>query len=177
MVSFIVSLQEMEMQQMLELLKPLHQKLDAMQEEMTASHKEIMAKLDAHHEKIMACLGKTETTDLEANPEEMKSEEVHREVSKEDAVMKSSEAPKKRHRGRHLAAGNHYQPEGRTRGNCGSWKKLAVAGRRMARRTRVAWRKVYVVRKNKTRDKVARGTLKDGSSGRNVGRNRKASRE
>jgi hypothetical protein len=29
------------------------------------------AKLDAQHEKRMLCLGKTEATDLKANPEEM----------------------------------------------------------------------------------------------------------
>jgi hypothetical protein len=31
-----------------------------------------MAKLDAHHERMMACLGK-----MEANPEEMQSEAEH----------------------------------------------------------------------------------------------------
>jgi hypothetical protein len=34
----------------------------------------LKAKLDAHHERMMACLGKTEATDLEASPEEMESE-------------------------------------------------------------------------------------------------------
>jgi hypothetical protein len=48
---------------MLELLKTMHQKVDAMRGEMRASHKEIMAKYDAHHEKMMACLKKTEATD------------------------------------------------------------------------------------------------------------------
>jgi hypothetical protein len=28
----------------------------------------MMANLDAHHERMIACLGKTEATDLEANP-------------------------------------------------------------------------------------------------------------
>jgi hypothetical protein len=37
-------------------------------------HEEMMAKLDVHHEKMMACLGKMEATDFEANTEEMQSE-------------------------------------------------------------------------------------------------------
>jgi hypothetical protein len=48
-------------------------------------------------------LEKTEATDLEANPEEMKSDGVHQEVLEEDAAVKSFGALKKRHRGRHLS--------------------------------------------------------------------------
>jgi hypothetical protein len=90
----------------------------------------MMAKIDAHHEGMMACLGKAEATDLEANPEKMQSEAMHREVPKEEAAAKSSGALKKPHRGRQVAAGRCGQPEGRTRGNCGSRKKLAAAGRK-----------------------------------------------
>jgi hypothetical protein len=43
------------------------------------NHEEMMAKLYAHHEMMMACLGKTEATDLEENPEKIQSEAVHRE--------------------------------------------------------------------------------------------------
>jgi hypothetical protein len=44
---------------------------------------------------------KMEATDLKANPEEMESESEHREVPKEDAVVKPVRGRKKRHRDRH----------------------------------------------------------------------------
>jgi hypothetical protein len=62
-----------------------HEKMDTTLREMTADQEllkeEMLAKLDAHHErkmarmdsqleKMKACLGKMEATDLEANPEE-----------------------------------------------------------------------------------------------------------
>jgi hypothetical protein len=37
----------------------------------------MMDKLDAHHERMIACLGKTEATDLEVNPDEIQSEAEH----------------------------------------------------------------------------------------------------
>jgi hypothetical protein len=37
----------------------------------------MMAKMDFQLEKMEACLGKTEATDLEANPEEIESEVEH----------------------------------------------------------------------------------------------------
>jgi hypothetical protein len=86
------------------------------------------AELDAQHERMMACLRKTEATDLEINPVEMMSRmmaclgkmeamdlEVNpvemisiaerQELPKEDAVMKSSGALMKRHRDWNLTAG------------------------------------------------------------------------
>jgi hypothetical protein len=58
----------------------------------------MLAKLDAHHERVMAgmdsqleklevCLGKTEVADLEANSEEIESEAEHEEVPKEEAAV------------------------------------------------------------------------------------------
>jgi hypothetical protein len=38
---------------------------------MRATHKEMMVILDAHHERIMACVGRKEAMDQEANPEEI----------------------------------------------------------------------------------------------------------
>jgi hypothetical protein len=73
----------------------------------------------------MACLGKTEVTDLEANPEEMESEAEYREVPKEHAAVETGKAPNKRHRGWHLVAKRRQKPKERTRGNYGSRKKLA----------------------------------------------------
>jgi hypothetical protein len=53
-----------------------------------------------------------------------------------------------------------------TRGNCGSRKKLATAGRKMTHHTGVAWRKVHVIRKNQTKDKAGQGTSKRRMFGR-----------
>jgi hypothetical protein len=113
-----------------------------------SNHEEMIAKLDAFHERMMASLGKTEATDLEANPEEMQPEAMHREVPKKEAAAKYSGAVKKRHRGQHLAAGPRGQPEERTRGNFGSRKKLAAACRKMTRSAEEARFKAHVVRKN-----------------------------
>jgi hypothetical protein len=60
---------------------------------------QMMARLDAYHErmeamrdisleKMEACVGKTETMDFEANPEEIESKGEHEdEVPKEEAVV------------------------------------------------------------------------------------------
>jgi hypothetical protein len=95
----------------------------ARQEELRAIMKAQMASLvfqmDSHHEKIMACLGMTEATDLKANPEKMQSKAEHREVPKGHAAVETGSAPNKRHRGRNLAEERCRQPEELTRGNCG----------------------------------------------------------
>jgi hypothetical protein len=46
----------------------------------------------------------------ETNPEEMKSESVHEKVPRKVEAVKSFGALKKRHRGRHLAAGRRGKP-------------------------------------------------------------------
>jgi non-ribosomal peptide synthetase component E (peptide arylation enzyme) len=56
--------------------------MDAHQAKMDADNEEMMVKLNAEHERIMSCLGKTEATNFKANPEEMQSEAEHREVPK-----------------------------------------------------------------------------------------------
>jgi uncharacterized membrane protein (DUF106 family) len=43
--------------------------LKAMQEMMDAYQAKILAAMDANHKEMVACLGKTEARDLEANPE------------------------------------------------------------------------------------------------------------
>jgi hypothetical protein len=52
--------------------------------------------------------------DLEANPEEIKYVAVHKEVLKEEAVLKTIRALKKRHGDRHLAVRRHGLPKKRT---------------------------------------------------------------
>jgi hypothetical protein len=51
--------------------------------------KRMMAKMDSWLEKMEACLEKTETTDSEANPEEIGFEWEHQEVPKEEAVLET----------------------------------------------------------------------------------------
>jgi hypothetical protein len=101
----------MEKQQIMVMLKTMQEKKytnrEANQEEMRASHKEMMAILDAHHERMMACLGKTEATDQKTNPEENESVAELQEVPKEHAEVKPVKRLRKRHRGWNLAAEHH----------------------------------------------------------------------
>jgi hypothetical protein len=53
----------------------------------------------------IAILEIMEATDLKANPEEMQSESEYREVPKKDTLARPVRGRKKRHRGRHQAAG------------------------------------------------------------------------
>jgi hypothetical protein len=48
---------------------------------------------------------KMDATDLKANPVDMESKSEHRDIPKEDAVVKPVIEQKKKHRDRHLAAG------------------------------------------------------------------------
>jgi hypothetical protein len=89
----------------------------------------MMAKLDAHHKKMMARMDsqlekmdttileanreKMEATDLEANPEETESELENYEVPREGAAVENIGALEDQY----LA---------RTQGDGGSWKKLAA---------------------------------------------------
>jgi hypothetical protein len=71
------------------------------------NNKKRMATLDAHHKRIMACLGQMEATTEKTvpDPEMMQSVEEHQEVPREDAAVKSVKGRKKRHRGQKLTAG------------------------------------------------------------------------
>jgi hypothetical protein len=112
-----------------------------------------MAKMDAYEAKMLAtissCVGKAEGSGecKELNPDEMKSESEHREISKEDAVVKPVKGRKKRHRGQKLAAGRRGEPKELTRGDCGSQRKLAAACRKMSRSAAVAWHRRNFFRK------------------------------
>jgi hypothetical protein len=60
----------------------------------------------------------------------------------------------------HLATGPCGQLEERTQGNCGAWKKLATAGRKTTHHAGVAQHKGQIVKKNQTRNNIARGALR-----------------
>jgi hypothetical protein len=61
--------------------------------------------MDSQPEKIETCLGKTEDTDLEANPEEIESIAEQQKVPEEEGAMKAVGALKKRHGDGHLDVG------------------------------------------------------------------------
>jgi hypothetical protein len=81
----------------------------------------------------------------------MESKAEHQEVPTEDAIVKPVEGRKKRHRGRHLAAGRCGEPKELTRGHCGFQRKLAATCRKVSHRAAMAWRKRNVFRKIRTR--------------------------
>jgi hypothetical protein len=111
-------------------------RIDAHHAKTEANHKEIMAKLDAHHERMRASVDawRKETTACQEATEaclekakgptsvEMKSVSVHKEVPEEDAAVETGRELKKRHRGRHIAAGRSGK-KGRAQGNGGCRKK------------------------------------------------------
>jgi hypothetical protein len=123
--------------------------------------------VNAWQEETTGCQEATETyrEKMEANPEEIEFETEHEKVPKEDAAVNPAGALKKRHRGRHPAAGRRGQPKERTRGICGSRKKLDAARRWMARRAGEARRKGYG-RHGQGLDNVARGTPKGRTFGK-----------
>jgi hypothetical protein len=110
-----------------------------LEEKMDNYRKKRIAILDDYHEGIMACLGKTEATDFKVNPEEMQPVTGHQEVSLKDTVVKPVRGLKTQCMGRKSTAGGRGEPKELTRGNCGSWRKLSAACRKMSHRAKVVW--------------------------------------
>jgi hypothetical protein len=96
---------------------------------LASHHERMMASMDSQLEKMEAYLGKTEDMNLEANPEEMKSEAENEEVLKEEATVKTFRVLKERYRDRYLVIRSRGQLKKQTQGNCGSRKKLAAVCR------------------------------------------------
>jgi hypothetical protein len=71
-------------------LKQMKEEIMVGLETMIQNQEKMMARLDAHHERMMvrmkASLEKTETRDLEANPEETESESEHAKVPQVDLL-------------------------------------------------------------------------------------------
>jgi hypothetical protein len=121
--------------QLLAKVKTIQEMMDDRQEKMkvqvgsltfqnNVNQEKLMAKMDAQLEKMVACPGKTEATDLEATPEEIESEVIHKEVPKEKATVKTVRALKKQYRDWHLAIRYHGQLKKWTQtvvGPGGSW--------------------------------------------------------
>jgi hypothetical protein len=98
-------------------------------EETTSADMKACQEATACNEATEAALEKTEP-----DSGMMQSVGEHREVSKEDAIVKPVKGRKKRHRGRKLVAGKHGDPKELTREICGSRRKLAAACRNVSRR-------------------------------------------
>jgi hypothetical protein len=98
----------------------LEAKIEANQAKMDVNPKEMkeemLAKMEINQERMMACLGKMEATNLEANPEEIESVAVHEEVPKQETTVKSFGALKKWQRGQILAAWCRGKPKEWTQG-------------------------------------------------------------
>jgi hypothetical protein len=146
------------------------EKMDDGQEEMKAqmasrteaNHKKFMGAMEATHERMFSCLEKTETRleCKEPTSEDMESGAEHREVPKKLVAVKPIGGLRKQHRGQNLAIECHQEQEGRTRGNCGSRKKLVATGRKITLRAGV------VRRKGHGRNIIARGAPKRRTLGR-----------
>jgi hypothetical protein len=125
-----------------------HSRLDNAANRLTAllerkiqnNHERMMARMDTQLEKIEACRGKTEATNLEANREEIEFKAEYEAVPREQVAVQTSGALKKRHGDWHLAVRRRGQPNKRTQGDGESRKKMAAACE-MTRRSIPAHRK------------------------------------
>jgi hypothetical protein len=88
----------------------------------------------------------------EPNPEDMEPKTAPQEVSKEEAPVRCSGAMKKRPRDQDPAMEHCQKPKERTLQNCGSRKRLTVAGKKMTRHAG------HIIGNNSTRNKVEQGT-------------------
>jgi hypothetical protein len=138
----------MEMQQIIEMLA----EIKAIRQRMMVKLNARKAELDARHERMMACIGKTEDTELKAKPEENGPVEEHQEIPKENAAVKYSRTMKTRNRGLHQAAKRRGEPKKLTRGDCGSLRNLTAACRKVSRHAAVARCKRNVFWKFRTQE-------------------------
>jgi hypothetical protein len=110
--------------------------LEAQQEERKAvreaDQKQRKAEKEADREQLLAKM------DMKANPGMMRSVGEHQEVSKEEAAVMPIGELKQRRRNRNLAAERCQKPKERTRGYCGSWKRVTVADRKVSGHATVA---------------------------------------
>jgi hypothetical protein len=120
---------------------------------MRAGDGEMVVMLDAHYDRMMASLGKTEATVLKTRDEGVEYETKNRDVPKEGVVVKPVDGWKKRHRSLNLNAGRRGKPKELTRDDGGSRRKLAAPAGRCP-----AMQESHGARKDWTRCKVERAT-------------------
>jgi hypothetical protein len=70
--------------------------IQQMLERLLAGQEQMIAMLNAHNERMMAYLEKTDATDLKANPEEMQSTGDHQEIPKQEAAVMPVGEPRMR---------------------------------------------------------------------------------
>jgi hypothetical protein len=78
--------------------------------------------------------------------------EAERKAWRENLYAETEAIKKKRHNGRHIAAGRRKKPKDLTRGDCGARGKLAASCRKVSLRATVAWRKRTIFRKIRTKE-------------------------
>jgi hypothetical protein len=130
-------------------LKEMREEIPSGQAEMRSIVNAWIVDMKADRRQTMSCHVTTAVCldSNELNPEDVEIKVQHREVPTEEAAVKSSGTMKKRHRGRHQAAGRRREPKELTRGESGSRRKLAAACRKVSRRGAVARRKRNVFKK------------------------------
>jgi hypothetical protein len=80
----------------------------------------------------------------------MQSIEVHQEIPKGEAAKMPVGGPRNRRGVCNLAAERRQKMKERTRGYRESRRTSAAASRKVSRRAKVAWRKINLIRKNRT---------------------------
>jgi hypothetical protein len=121
------------------------------------ANKELLARMDAFHEKRMAMLDDHQknmlaTKKSEQDTEMTQSAEVHQDVPNEDVAVMLVGEPRKRCRVRKSTAGRRGEPKELNRGNHGSRRKLAAACRKVSRHAAVVWRKRKLFRRTGTQE-------------------------
>jgi hypothetical protein len=96
----------------------------------------------------------TDTKKAEPNPGMIQSVEGHQKVPKKETAVMPVGGLKKWRRDKNLAMEHLQTPEERTRGYCGSWRRVAHC-------TRVAWLRRGVIRMDCTRAKVKQAHRQD----------------
>jgi hypothetical protein len=115
----------------------------------------VCQEMTACHEAMEA-----DTEKIEPGPGIMQSIEECQEIPKGEAAVMPVGGLRKQRRIQSLAAEHRQKPKERTRGCCGSWKRVTVAGRRMTCHARVAGHRENIVRKDRTRNQAKHGTQK-----------------
>jgi hypothetical protein len=169
--------------------------LREMREEMTSGQEllteELLAKLDVHHERMMASMDtqlekmefavednqeEENDTDLETNAGEMESEAGHGEVSKEEDAVQMIGTLKEQYGDRHLDVWRRRQMKKRSQGDGETRKILAAASRQTSamqeRHGHTGQTVEQGQQKNWARDNVARGISKEPTSEKRLERNR-----
>jgi hypothetical protein len=126
-----------------------------------ATHKKLMAAMEASLGRMISCLGKTEATNFEADPKEMEFCANYQEIPEDDAAVETSRVPNKRHKGRSVAAGHRSQPEERIQGNCGFSQEIGRRPQEDDPRTGLSRRNGHIVSWSEKRNNVKRTDFRE----------------